>query len=164
MKHYRNWPEICKTKDFFLMMALSLVNLETTEGQVLVRAFPGLFSRTEVQGPIPWSVFKSLVERDARERDASPERFDGMLSFNKYWSRAFSLPVIEFAIDNGNSGLDSMPGEIQKQLDALNSRPIVKQVFSYQKKVLVLIEWNDDERGSDFSAAFVPIECFALDK
>jgi hypothetical protein len=67
---FKNWPEICKIKDWNLMVVLSRVEPKSEVGQKLRKAFPECFNpnRIETHGPVPWSLLVVRGKDEAAQR------------------------------------------------------------------------------------------------
>lgn len=164
---YKNWKAICQIKDTHFMWAMALLDLTTNFGQSVAERFPEYFGSEQQQGPIPLSVLRQLAEKDGREQKAN--QFDCLVSFDKYWGRkgqiGENLPIISFSTITDNSFDDPMlPDEIDKQIEALGRRAEVGDIFTWEGKSFVLMENNDEKRGSCFLMYFAPAELIAVDK
>lgn len=158
---FKNWKAICEILDTHFMWALALLDLETNFGQSVAKRFPEYFSDQEEAGPIPLSVLRMLAEQDATQQGS--HNFDCLVSFGRYWRKKYNIPIISFSIFP-DSDLPMLPSEIDDQIDNLGRRAEVGDMFIWEGKPLVLLENNDDQRGSAFVMEFAPAELIAVNR
>lgn len=159
---YKNWRAICQITDTHFMWALALLDLTNNFGQMVAERFPEYFSTEKQMGPIPLSVLFILAKKHGKEQGVDT---DCLVSHDKYWSKKFDIPIISFSTCEDNGFNDPMlPTEINSQIEALGRRAEVGDIFSWEGKKLVLLENNDDKRGSCFLMHFAPAEIIAVDK
>jgi len=162
---YKNWKAICRIPDGHFMLAMALLDLSTDFGRMVAERFPDYFNEEQQAGPIPLSAIRKLAERAAREQGASFKSFDCLVSFDKYWGKTFNIPIFCFSSVEDNDFDDPMlPSEINFQIEALDRRAEVGDVFTWEGKMVVLMENNDDKRGDCFLMYFASAELVAVDK
>lgn len=164
---YKNWKAICEIADKHFMWAIALLDLASDFGKMIASKLPEYFTDEPQTGPIPLSMIRMLAEKESAEKGFGYT--DCLVSYCKYWGHGqFSIPILDFTTDeDGDScGFNApmLPSEIQSQIDQMGRRAEVGDTFIWEGKKIVLLENNDEERGSCFLMHFAPADCVLADK
>lgn len=102
---YPNWATICNIKDYWLRMAMALLNLSTDEGQLFATSLPQYFTTEKPNGPVLLSVILEQAKRHGHLEGSASGREHPV----SHEAVPEHIPVIEFDITGDNLVGDVLP-------------------------------------------------------
>ena len=162
---YKNWKVICGIRDCHFRWAMALLDLTSDLGKRLISQLPEYFTAEQLAGPVPLSILRHLARQNALEQGATERSMDCLVSFDECWQKEYDIPIMTYSTiaDSEFDNIPMFPEEISQQMDKLGRRVEVGDVFTHAGKQLVVLENNDEHRGSCFLMFFAPAEHIAVD-
>ncbi len=153
---YKNWRVICDIGQSNRLMMAVLATLDLSKeddpvAQNIIAAFPGCFSTTEVQGPVPWSAMIAYTIDKSEHNEPDFMEVYGTISH-------FGLPKITLGDEEGSDF--SFPDE--DDFPYGKDTPIGTVVEFMGERFVVVENRLDGLCYSDPDMTLVPAECIAL--